>query len=95
MYVGIHERPFVPDGIPFSMINALPLSQCSEQTEANKRGLLDLQRHKSIERQWREVGVGGNASMCMCMRTASRQRGRKQTPCTLTTYYEALCRDVK
>lgn len=50
VYTGFHARPFVPRCIPLSWINALPLSQCSEQAEAAKRGLLDLQSHKSIER---------------------------------------------
>lgn len=50
VYVGFCARLFVPHCSPFSWINALPLSQCSEQAEAAKRGLLDLQRHKSIER---------------------------------------------
>lgn len=48
--VGFHARPFVPHCIPLFWINALLLSQHNEQAEAAKRGLLDLQRHKSIER---------------------------------------------
>lgn len=46
----ISARLFVPHCSPLSWINALLLSQCSEQAEAAKGGLLDLQRHKSIER---------------------------------------------
>lgn len=49
VYVGVRGRLFVPHCSPLSWINALPLSQCSEQAEAAKGGLLDLQRHKSIE----------------------------------------------
>lgn len=75
---GFHARPFVPHCIPLSWINALLLSHRNEQAESTKRGLRNLERHKSIERQsGEEAGGSGSTHECVCMRAASRQRGAK------------------
>lgn len=61
-----------PAAPPLSWINALLLSQRNEQAEAAKRGLLDLQRQKSIKRE-RGGRKGGAAKIrarrfdvCVC-----------------------------
>lgn len=63
-----HGSLFVPQCSPLAWINALLLSQCSEQAGGS---LLDPHRHKSIERYSEGRGGGGGVvgatlDVCVC-----------------------------